>query len=76
MPKIKIVQEHEKCIGCGSCVAVCPEFWEVGDDGKANPRKGIASGKFIEFEVDEKSGECNKEAADICPVQCIKVKKL
>ena len=76
MPKLKVMQEHEKCIGCGSCVAVCPEFWEIDDDGKAKPRKGVKEDDNYEFEIDAAKGSCNKEAAEICPVQCIKVKKL
>ncbi|PIZ90306.1 ferredoxin, partial [bacterium (Candidatus Moisslbacteria) CG_4_10_14_0_2_um_filter_36_61] len=29
----KIKLDKEKCIGCGSCAAVCPEVFKVGDDG-------------------------------------------
>lgn len=25
----------EKCTGCGSCVAACPEGMKMGEDGKA-----------------------------------------
>ena len=62
MAKIKIEQDASKCIGCGSCVSVCPENWEMGDDGKAKPKK---------TELDEAG--CNQAAADACPVQCITV---
>jgi ferredoxin len=72
---MKIVHEKEKCIGCGSCVALCPEYWEIGEDGKAhllgskiNPQTGNG-----ELEVENIS--CNQKAADICPVQCIKIIK-
>lgn len=60
----KIKQEHEKCIGCGTCVALCPENWEMRDDGKAWPKK---------TELDEVG--CNQQAADSCPVLCIYVIK-
>lgn len=66
---MKIVQEHEKCIGCGSCVAICPKYWEIGDDGKAK----LINSQENELEVEKL--ECNQEAADACPVQCIKVEK-
>lgn len=59
----KIVQTHEECIGCGACVAVC-DNWEMGSDGKAQAKK---------TDVDEIG--CNKEAADVCPVGCIKIEK-
>lgn len=60
----KIKQEHEKCIGCGTCVALCPENWEMHEDGKARPKK---------TEVENLS--CNQQAADSCPVLCIHVIK-
>jgi len=69
---MKIIQEHEKCIGCGSCVAICPKYWEISDDGKAKLiGSKLSSKKNYELEV-QKVG-CNKEAAEACPVQCIHV---
>ena len=70
---MKIIQEHEKCIGCGSCVALCSKFWEMGDDTKAKPINSSLSGSNYELEVEK--AECNQEAADSCPVQCIMVKE-
>ena len=70
---MKIIQEHEKCIGCGSCAAICPKYWEISDDGKAKLIGGKKAGSNFELEVDKVG--CNQEAADACPVQCIKVKK-
>ena len=68
MPKIK--QERQKCIGCGSCVALCPKYWQMADDGKSKPvgKKPNSEGNY-EFETNELS--CNKEAAESCPVSCI-----
>ena len=58
----KIELDKEKCIGCGTCAAVCPANFEIKEDGKASP---------IKAEV-EKLG-CNKEAEENCPVQAIKI---
>jgi ferredoxin len=55
--KIKI--DKEKCIGCGACQAVCPDVFQLDDDGKA---KSLFGSTDI---------ECVKEAADSCPVQAI-----
>lgn len=63
--KIKI--DEEKCIGCGSCVAVCPDCFEMTDDNKARLKNEVAD--------KECSDECTKEAVDICPVQVIKVEE-
>lgn len=70
---MKIVQEHKKCIGCGSCVAICPKYWETSSDGKSKPIGAKANSKGI-YELEIKKVECNQEAADACPVQIIHVK--
>lgn len=70
----KVIQNYEDCIGCGTCVALCPKFWEMGDEGKARPKLGEKTEKGIyEFEIDEKKLSCNKDAAEACPVQVIKI---
>lgn len=72
---MKVLHEREKCIGCGSCVAICPEFWEMGEDGKSFLKKSKvnpATGKY-ELEIDEPA--CNKEAANSCPAQIISISK-
>lgn len=60
----RIKQEHDKCIGCGNCVAACAENWEMGDDGKAHPKK-----------TEVESAGCNREAAEACPVSCITIEE-
>jgi len=71
---MKIVHEREKCIGCGSCAALCPRFFEMADDGKA---KLLDSEKNAEGndELEVESIECGREAADACPVQIIHIVK-
>ena len=59
---MKIEYEEDKCIGCGACVAICSDNWEM-QDMKAHPKK-------TESDLD-----CNKEAANACPVQCINIKE-
>jgi ferredoxin len=65
--KFKITQEHEKCIGCGACVSLCPENWEMKEDGKAKLKKNIIS---------EKEYKSNKAAEESCPVNIIEVKEI
>jgi len=52
----------EKCIGCGLCVSLCPDVFEIGEDGKSQIIKGADLGK---------NEKCIKEAKEGCPVQAI-----
>lgn len=56
--KVKI--DKEKCIGCGTCVAIAPKSFELADDGKAQPLEPLK-------DTEEKI----KEAVDSCPVSAI-----
>ena len=60
----KIKYDKEVCIGCGSCVSVCPNNWEMDGD-KVKPKK-----------KEVKDIGCNKEAEDVCPVEAIKIKEI
>ena len=62
MPTLKV--DKNKCIGCGLCVSLCPEVFELGDDGKSNVKNAKACDKC----------DC-KNAADSCPVSAITYKK-
>ena len=65
MAKYIIKQDLDKCIGCGTCVSMCADNWEMKDDSKAYPIK-----------EELKDVGCNQDAADACPVQCIEVMKI
>lgn len=70
---MKIILERKKCIGCGSCVALCSKYWELADDGLARIKGGKINSQSGNDELEVKSSECNQEAADACPVQIIKI---
>ncbi len=70
MAKIKL--EREKCIGCGSCQALCPKYFELTDDGKSHI-KGSAKQDVEELEVEKI--ECAESAVEACPAQCIYIEK-
>jgi len=59
---MKVEVDKEKCIGCGACVNLCSDVFEL-EEGKA---------KVKQQETDK---ECAKEAADSCPVQAISVEE-
>jgi len=61
----KINLDKNKCIGCGTCAAVCPGNYELDKDGKA---------KLLNEEV--KSLGCNRIAKETCPVKAIVIKSV
>ena len=32
---MKVKVNQDTCIGCGACQAICPNVFEIGDDGHA-----------------------------------------
>lgn len=51
----------EDCISCGNCTAVCPEVFEIQDDGKSGVKKGQEKSKL----------PCVDKAISECPANCI-----
>ena len=72
---MKIIHEREKCIGCGSCAALCSKYWEMAEDGKARLLGSKTNPKTGNDEREIERVECNQEAAEGCPVQCISIIK-
>lgn len=69
---MKIIYEREKCIGCGSCAAVCPKYWEMVEDGRPKLLNSKPNSKGV-YELEVQGPGCNQEAVDVCPVQCIHI---
>ncbi len=67
----KFIIEHDrpKCIGCGVCVSLAPNFWEMNNDGKAV----LKGNKKNMKEISEKDVAKNKAAAESCPVNIIHI---
>ncbi|AAK81544.1 ferredoxin [Clostridium acetobutylicum] len=62
---MKAFVDKETCIGCGTCPAICPEIFEMEDDGKA-----VASDAEIANDLKESA----QDAAESCPVDAIMVR--
>ncbi|NLZ48311.1 MAG: ferredoxin [Clostridiales bacterium] len=60
IPKV----DKDTCIGCGLCPSICPEVFEMQDDGKA--------GTIVD-EVPSEFEDSAKEAESSCPVNAIEV---
>ncbi len=63
---MKVSIDHTKCIACGSCVAICPEVFEMKEDGTVDVKEEW-KGKEIPEELKEKV----LEAHGMCPVTAI-----
>lgn len=67
----KIIHDRDACIGCGTCAAVCSKYWTMASDGKSE-LKGAKKGKDG-YELEVNAIECNQDAAEACPVNCIHI---
>ena len=77
MSKHKIIHIKKDCISCGACAAICPEYWEMDDEGLAHLKGSKKVNSDWELDIStEEARVKNQEAADVCPVQIIKLKKL
>ena len=63
---MKLNVDKDICIGCGACAAICPDVFEIDDDGLA---------RAIVSEVQEDLNEDAIDAKEGCPVDAIKEEK-
>jgi len=61
--KMKVVVNHNNCIGCGACESICPEIFQINDEGLSS-----VIGKEEDFNnfKDE-----IQDAVDSCPTSAI-----
>ena len=60
---MKLVVDKDICIGCGACAAICPDVFEIDDDGLA---------VSVANEINEEVEEDAIDAKEGCPVNAIK----
>lgn len=58
--------DKDTCIACGLCPSICPECFDMEDDGKA--------GAIVD-EVPGDSIDSAKEAEESCPVDAISIEE-
>ncbi|HPF83192.1 MAG TPA: ferredoxin [Bacilli bacterium] len=59
---MKLKVKSDVCIGCGACQAICPECFEINDEGVAEVKVDEIKEENIEDATDAKEG---------CPVSAI-----
>lgn len=62
---MKVIIDHDGCIGCSLCAATCPEVFRIAVDGLAE----------VYAPPSEKTADKVREAAENCPVLVIKVEE-
>ena len=62
---MKALVDRDACIGCETCVGICPEVFSMDDEGIS-----VA----IDEEIDTDILELAEEAMDDCPVGAITMK--
>ncbi len=81
--KYTIEFDRSGCIGAGACAAANPAHWMLDEDGK--PRLVKIGGRKVdkgdggeheELDIGEIDLSVDKEAAEVCPVLVIKIKKM
>jgi len=61
---MKPIVDRDLCIGCGACEDICPECFELGEDGISIVRTETPGPELY---------GCVRDAADSCPVGAISV---
>jgi len=63
---MKASVDREPCLGCGLCIEVCPEVFEMDDDSRAQAKMNQVP--------PESEGTC-RDAAEQCPESAIKIEE-
>ena len=61
--KMKATVDQDTCIGCGLCVSICPDVFEMNEDGKSEAVNAVTPD--LQDDAEEAAGSCPVEAIDI-----------
>ena len=64
---MRAVVDPDVCTGCGTCVDICPDVFELSDDDDVAVVK-------VESIPGDAAEDC-QEAADNCPVEAISIEE-
>lgn len=63
---MKVKVDKDSCIGCGACAAICPEVFDLNDDGLSEVKTE---------EVKNNNIDDVKDAVDSCPTGAIEIEE-
>lgn len=58
---MKVTVDQDKCIGCGVCISICPDVYELNDDNKAAVKDDA---DFDSCDLDESIDKCPTAAIE------------
>ncbi|HAX72757.1 MAG TPA: ferredoxin [Firmicutes bacterium] len=61
---MKTIVDRDVCIGCGACVSIAPEIYEIDDEGISVPIVDQIKAEILSLA---------EEARDCCPVDAISI---
>jgi ferredoxin len=75
---MKVTVDRSNCTSCGTCWDTCPAFFEenTGDSFSQIIEKFRSARNIAEGSAPDDLEACVREAADLCPVQIIKVEDI
>ena len=65
--KAKVSVEERTCIGCGTCSSLCPDVFELSEEGRAVVKMEVVEGELA---------DCVREAEESCPTGSISVEEV
>jgi ferredoxin len=72
---MKVTIDRDECTSCGTCWETCPAFFEENPDDHFSQviEKFRLNGSLAGGSVPEDTEACVRDAADLCPVQIIRM---
>ena len=71
---MKVKVNKDACIGCGACASICPDVFELNDEGLSEVKVEEENKEKEEFvSVKEELQDEVRDAADSCPTGAIEV---
>jgi ferredoxin len=68
---MKVIINKEKCIGCATCEALCPQIFKLEEDGKSSIVEPYRKGSPSKGEIENSLIPCAENAKESCPVEAI-----
>lgn len=68
---MKVRISKDKCVMCGSCVGICPEVFEMKDDGVVDVKDAYKDQEVTDGVLQDKV----KQAMEACPTSAIEIEE-